>query len=476
MRQKKVPTVTMTQPEKVDSIVVGGGIVGLLVALELAQQGQTVRLVDKDLAGPVRTHIGELSWLGGEPAMDALFAHSLKCWKEAAVRYGIDLGLATRGVLDLGSSGGRIARLAEEADAAHRAGVTGLLMQQGAETLSNLAGTPLGTHILKGLWWAEGNVLSTHTALDVLRRQLAVKGVRIWGQDEVSELLVEMVGNTERVTGVRIKSGETSLATHVILTAGAKAGALLKKAGPHIPLRPARTHLLTLSGGESLGFPLLVHRLRRGHLWLKRLREGPVLVAYDGLMDPTQATFKLAPDDAIVNALRSHVAELVPALKGANLAQCSVATAAVTPDFKPVIGLWPGLDGLVVATGFAARSYAFAAGAARLVASLVAGTAPAVELAAFAPNRFAAGTWAKVPHPPSLNWPEHAGVASQTQLVGAEEADFANNVQMTSKPDAKFASNVQQREKKMVTAASSAAAKAPRKERGKIQMGSVKSV
>lgn len=464
----------MNAPEKVDSIVVGGGIVGLLTALELAQQGQTVRLVDKDLAGPVRTHIGELSWLGADEPTDALFAHSLKCWREASVRYGVDLGLATRGVLDLGSSGGRIARLAEEADASNRAGVTGLNMMQGGEALSGLAGTPLGPHILKGLWWAEGNVLSTHTALDVLRRQLAVKGVRIWGQDEVSELLVETVGNTERVTGIRIKTGETSLADHVILTAGAKAGALLKKAGPHIPLRPARTHLLTLAGGESLGFPLLVHRLRRGHLWLKRLREGPVLVAYDGLMDPTQATFKQVPDDAIVEALRAHVAELVPALAGAVLNQCSVATAAVTPDFKPVIGPWPGLEGLLVCTGFGARNYAFAAGAARVVAALVKGETPAVDLTSFAPNRFAAGQWSKVPHPHSLNWPEHAGVAAQTQLVGAEDPDFASNVQMTAKPDAKFASNVQQREKKMITAAGQQAAKAPRKEKGRIQMGSVK--
>lgn len=38
----------MNQPDILDAIIVGGGIVGLMVARELLHLGMRVRLVDKD--------------------------------------------------------------------------------------------------------------------------------------------------------------------------------------------------------------------------------------------------------------------------------------------------------------------------------------------------------------------------------------------------------------------------------------------
>ena len=461
----------MSAPESVDAIVVGAGVAGLLTALELLHRGLKVRVIDKDFSGPVRTHVGELSPVGGDPALDELYRASLKAWKDAGTRYGLDLGIAPRGSLDLATSPGRLEMYGKEASEENGAGLPATMLTL-PEAVTAQAGTPVGPTVRGAKWSPEAPVISTSTLLEGLRRQLAVKGALIWGQDDVRELIVQ----GDRLAGVRLAGGETSEAKHIILAAGSLAGRLLKTVGPHLPLRPARTHLLTLGGADSVGFPMIVHRLRRGHIWMKRLREGPLLLAYDGLMDPTQSTSSTIPDERVVAALRQHVATLFPAMAGAVLEQSSTVTAAVTPDFRPALGAWPEMKGLYVATGFGARNYAFAAAAARSLGALVAGEMPPLNLAPFAPNRFATGQWAKVAHPPTLSWPEVANFSSQPQLVGSGPAQFSDNVHMVGKPEAHFAGKVNQIERKVVTAASSQAANKPpeKKQKGRIQMGAVK--
>ncbi|MCP5405339.1 MAG: FAD-binding oxidoreductase [Pseudomonadaceae bacterium] len=444
----------MTQADTVDALVLGGGIVGLLAARELVEAGLTVRLVDKDFSGPIRTHVGEMAPIGGDALLDSLYDYSLRCWQDVGKRYGVDVGLAERGLLDIASSAGRATMLAAEVQGeSPRKIISQWVDAAGAATHAD---TPLAESVRGGKWWADAPVLSTHTALETLRRELTTKGVRIWGQDSVVELLSE--GDT--FTGVRVASGETCLAAHTLITVGTLAGSMLKTVGPRLPIRPARTHLVTLESAEGIGFPMLMHRLRRGHLWLKRTREGPVMLAYDGIMDPTQATFSGHADERIVKALAQHVGELLPHLANATVQQVSVSTAAVTPDFRPALGTWEGMKGLYIATGFGARSYAFAAGAARVLADLVQGKQPAVNMQPFRPDRFATGNWHKVGHPPSLAWKEPL-LSSATQLVEQPEASYADNVNLIEKPEAKYASNVQQIEKKIIQAGSSKPAAPP---------------
>lgn len=440
----------MNQPDILDAIIVGGGIVGLMTARELLHLGLRVRLIDQDFSGPIRTHVGEMAHLGGDAPMSQLFAHSLTCWREAGTRYGSDFGLATRGTLDLANTAGRMTKLTAEAQAETGSNHAALWVGAG-DTLTTHAGTPLGSTIRGAKWWADAPILSTHTVLETLRRDLTAKGLLVWGQDNVVELLVE----GDRLSGVRVASGETALAKYVILTTGSAAGKLLKKVGPHLPLRPARSHILTLSGGGDIGFPLLVHRLRRGHVWMKRTREGPIMLAYDGLMDPLQATFSQKPDPKLVEALTQHAAQLIPALVPATCTHTMVQTAAVTPDFRPALGLWPDVKGLLLATGFGARNYAFAAGAARLVGQLIKGEHTKVDITAFAPNRFMVGSWQKIDHPPSLDWKEPA-LSAQPQLTEAKKAEFSEHVNLTDKVEAQFAGAVRQVEKKVTIMGASA--------------------
>lgn len=463
----------MARPETVDAIVIGAGVVGMLTALELAHRGMKVRLVDQSFAGPVRTAVGEVAPLGSDDLMVGFNRFCVNMWNEAGARYGADFGLATRGSLDLATTEGRANMLQKEANAEALDATTYI---SNPKTVAEKWGGPVGEAVLGAKWSPNTPVISTHTVLESLRQAVMSKGILVWGEDKVTEFLPD----GDRIVGIRVDSGDASAAEHVVVTASGVAGKLLVTLGLNLPLRPARKHILNFQPApehvESIGYPLLVHRLRHGHMMLKRTREGSVIMAYDGIMDALQATFSNKPDDKMVDALRSHVGSLLPTLAGAEVTQVSTFTGSVTPDFRPAIGPWGGIPGLFLCTGLSARNYAFAAAAARVTGEMLAKEKPSFDMFPFAPDRFANGFWKQTSHPPSLAWhepakmvdiktvkPEFAANVTMDQVI---DPDYADEVRMVGKTvHRNMPSNVQQKERQITM--SSGKPNMPGREEGK---------
>ncbi|KYB45359.1 hypothetical protein AB664_08920 [Brucella anthropi] len=62
------------------------------------------------------------------------------------------------------------------------------------------------------------------------------------------------------------------------------------------------------------------------------------------------------------------------------------------PDVIPVISPLPGIDGLIVATGFSGHGFGIGPGAGRLVADMVSGETPVVDPSPFHISRFSDGS------------------------------------------------------------------------------------
>jgi glycine/D-amino acid oxidase-like deaminating enzyme len=63
----------------------------------------------------------------------------------------------------------------------------------------------------------------------------------------------------------------------------------------------------------------------------------------------------------------------------------------VTPDWNPVLGALPGVEGLVVAYGFSGHGFKLSPIVGRLVAQMALGLPPDFDLAPYALARFAGG-------------------------------------------------------------------------------------
>jgi glycine oxidase len=89
-----------------------------------------------------------------------------------------------------------------------------------------------------------------------------------------------------------------------------------------------------------------------------------------------------------IRAFLEFAIRLVPALGRAPIKATWAGFRPWAPDERPVIGPWPGLDGLVVATGHFRNGILLAPITARLIRELLVERAPSLDLAPFLPNRF----------------------------------------------------------------------------------------
>ena len=103
--------------------------------------------------------------------------------------------------------------------------------------------------------------------------------------------------------------------------------------------------------------------------------------------DTTQAD---VPLEAVL-AVGEQAAQRFPAYAEAGLASSWTGLYDVTPDWNPVLGPLPGLDGLWLAYGFSGHGFKLAPSVGRVMAQAVLGQATDVPLAPFALERFAAG-------------------------------------------------------------------------------------
>jgi sarcosine oxidase subunit beta len=63
----------------------------------------------------------------------------------------------------------------------------------------------------------------------------------------------------------------------------------------------------------------------------------------------------------------------------------------LTPDWQPVLGAIPGVEGVFVAAGFSGHGFKLAPALGDCLAALLCGERPAVDIGPFAPTRFAEG-------------------------------------------------------------------------------------
>jgi sarcosine oxidase, subunit beta len=87
----------------------------------------------------------------------------------------------------------------------------------------------------------------------------------------------------------------------------------------------------------------------------------------------------------------AQVAERFAAYAEAGLASSWTGVYDVTPDWNPVLGPVPGLDGLLVAFGFSGHGFKLSPAIGRLMAQLALGQPTDVSVEPYAIGRFGAG-------------------------------------------------------------------------------------
>jgi len=189
----------------------------------------------------------------------------------------------------------------------------------------------------------------------------------------------------ERVTGVITDDGDINAGT-VVLAVGPWAPRLLAGTGIDLGMRLHTLELTVLRRPpEVAGLITAVTHAPSG--LVARCDSGPFAVAVAYPASAVQPEFpheaRVAPDAE--PRLRRALAAALPSLASAEVVSTIAGVYDVTPDWHPILGPWPGIDGLYLAVGFSGHGLKLAPAVGEAVADELAGRTPAVDISPLHP-------------------------------------------------------------------------------------------
>lgn len=362
-----------------DVIIIGGGVIGLSLACELAGAGVSVAVLEQGQIGQ------EASWAGagilppGNPARAQSAAAVLRAashvlWPEltALLRQetGIDNGFRRCGGLEV-RCGGSPSALDDEVDAWRREGVAvePLFDQRCWQREQELSPTVTSAYRLPEMAQVRNpRHLKALVNLAVKRGVSLIPGTAVCAFDRIGEKIAAL-----RTLNGRFAAGQ------FVVASGAWSGRLLEEAGCLAAVRPLRGQIVLLTMPSSP----LSHVINVGPRYLVPRGDGRVLV---GATEEV-AGFNKQTTASGVGGLMDFACGLVPVLAQATFERAWSGLRPQSADGLPYLGRCPQADNLFVATGHFRSGLQLSPITARVMAQLILGREPALPLAPYSVER-----------------------------------------------------------------------------------------
>jgi glycine oxidase len=347
-----------------DVIVIGGGIIGLSLSIELHKRGARVLVVERGEPGREASYAAggmlvdcQLETL---PALQPLATASARVYPEFVhelqVESGMKIDLLNQGTI-LFPSGAHASHPALQA-AALPSPLTEL---EPALTPSHRAAFYLKERSVEPRGLAAA-------ALQAAKR----RGVDVSSGDEVTAVNLSHGG----VSGV-ITTKTSFRAPTVVNCAGAWSGQI----APHaFPTRPVKGQMLYVASPSR---NLLRHVIRSPEVYLIPRSDGRILVG----TTVEEAGFDKRTDTVTIQRLHRAAIALVPELRNARVLEDWAGLRPGTPDALPILGS-TATPGYYVATGHFRDGILLAPITAQIMANVITGTGCPYDLTPFAASRF----------------------------------------------------------------------------------------
>jgi glycine oxidase len=343
-----------------DALIIGGGIIGISVALELRRTLSRVAIIDRSQPGREASYAaaGMLNAIDvtGPPELAALAKFSAELYPA----FVDDLRSSTDVAIDF-QRGTALAIGADEGGER--------ISLEDAMRIEPLLAVTEGAGVSRVAEdWVDPRTLM-RAAVDGAKH----RDVHFVTGSEVTQ--IDAANN--RVTGVQ--TGRASYSADVVINcAGAWSGAI---AGARTKSRPVKGQMVSLlPAGEPIRN---VIRAKDPDVYMLPRQGG--LVAVGATVE--EAGFDKTVSPATAKALQAAAAQIVPALAQARIHETWAGLRPASPDNLPVIGA-TSMRGYFVAGGHYRNGILLAPATAHVLAPLITGERCAFDLAPFSPQRF----------------------------------------------------------------------------------------
>ena len=421
-------------PKKTTVVVIGGGVIGVSTALELAERNVPVVLIEKGIIAGEQSsrNWGWCRQMGRDPREIPLILESLELWRGMNARVSAETGFRQSGILYFAETDAEMAHNEKwYMDNVKTHGLnTRVVSGAQAEALQ-----PGSTKPWKGaLYTAADGRAEPFIAVPAMARAAQKRGVTI-----IQNCAVRGLETTAgRISGVVTEQGSIAC-EQVVLAGGAWSRRFLHNEGIEFPQLNVvssvmRTEPLNidlekacmggkfsfrkrLDGGFTVThasisvadiipdsfrlFFQFLPALRQDWSSL-RLRLGKTFIDEARLKrrwkpderSPFEEVRILDPEPvtAILDEAAASLKDYYPAFKPMRIAERWAGAIDVTPDAVPVISPIAKINGLHLASGFSGHGFGLGPGAGKLMAQLVTGETPCVDPKPFRFSRYADGS------------------------------------------------------------------------------------
>jgi sarcosine oxidase subunit beta len=380
-----------------DVVIVGGGCMGASVAYHLTRRGITdIVLVEREAqlgAGSTGRNAGGVRHQFSREQNIRLSIESIAAFERFEEDVGAGIDLHQDGYLFLLSHEADVEVFRASVARQRRLGVPVEWLTPGEA--ARLAPGLSTDGVIAATFCAKDGIADPNGVTAGFARAARDAGAEIARGVEVTGIDIAQ----GRVAGVRTTGGTVGTNT-VVNAAGAWAGQVGRMAGLDVPVAPLRRHIFIAQPPRGATWD---DALRRGKVPSTRVlvidfatsfyfhREGGGLLF--GMGDPAErpgfdTTVRW---DFLPEVVEAGVSRL-PALADAVVSHAWAGLYEMTPDAMPIIGPAAGCDGFYVIAGFSGHGFQHSPAAGRVLADLIAGRDPGLDLSPFALERFAAGT------------------------------------------------------------------------------------
>ena len=337
-------------------LIVGGGVVGCLSALELVRRGWNVTIVDQGVLG------GESSWAGGgilfpllpwnykEP-VNRLALAGAKLYPELSRQLlretGIDPEYQACGML---------------IHACHAEDVAVAWCNANNVIVEKQAGN---------LWLPQVAQARNPRLMQALKAQLELRGVKIYEHLALTPLVRD-----NRLIAWQTAAGQQFSADAYVLAAGAWSSDLLGAHAHSLEVKPMRGQMLLY----KLAPNTLTHMIYSEDFYLIPRRDGHILAG----STVEDVGFDKATTQEVAEQLAAKAKAILPQLATAPVIKHWSGLRPGSPDNIPVIARHPQFENLYLNTGHFRYGVTMAPVSAQLVAALMSGEEPQIDLMPYA--------------------------------------------------------------------------------------------
>jgi len=374
-----------------DVLIVGGGVIGASALYQLTTLGcRSVALIDRgDFAtgatarssGIVRTHYSV-------PINVEVARASLRMFEELPGLLDdpeAHSGLVKSGYLIVAPPGNASDAVRESIAMQQRLGIQASLIDQ-SEALERHPWLALDDVDAIG-YEAEAGFADPYLVTNAFARAARRNGATI----QLNTMVTGFLKEGSRVSGVTTGKGAIHAAT-TISAIGIWSQALAAWAGVDVPLHLNAHSVFTLAASKPYEshLPILKDLASPARLYM-RPTSGNLLVGAgnDGypVEDPDNPEIAVHMDSIIDEA--AQAANRLPAFSEGHLVQSWSGIYDTTPDWNPVLGLVPGIDGLQVAFGFSGHGFKLSPMIGRMLAQSALGLETDIPMRPYRITRFA---------------------------------------------------------------------------------------